>query len=169
MASGRSGQGVDYQGDPVIDPTANVLGIVQAEARRQDDLRLAESRRVDEQAVLRAEHERDLRLAETARLNAIRTVDVNAAAILAAQSAAQAEALRAQVEATRVAAQLALAAALEPIQKDISDIRRDQYQQQGEKSAGAEQKTSVSDNRALWFGVLGVLGIAVVAISPHIH
>lgn len=42
---------------PVIDPTANVLGLVKAAIRRQDDLRAAETRRIDDLAAMRNRYE----------------------------------------------------------------------------------------------------------------
>ena len=72
------GLGVDYQGNPVVDPTKNVLDLVAAAIKRQDDLREAESRHVREIAGLRAEYTAELRKAETARIDAIRAVDVGA-------------------------------------------------------------------------------------------
>ncbi len=63
-----SGKGVDWQGAPVIDPTENVLALVDAESRyqnamrdaavkRQDDLRFAENKRLDDLADLRVRYE----------------------------------------------------------------------------------------------------------------
>lgn len=43
-----------------IDPTANVLALVQASVKRLDDLREAETRRVNEQLDLRARHAREM-------------------------------------------------------------------------------------------------------------
>src|SRR5688572_11724945 len=46
--SDKPGPGVDAQGQPVIDPTKNVLDLVEAAMRRQDDLRHAENRAIRE-------------------------------------------------------------------------------------------------------------------------
>jgi hypothetical protein len=92
-----SGLAVDWQGGPVIDPTANVISLVDASILRLDDLRDAEAlrvdmlrsatsahaeamrtleaRRVDEQAAIRAYYEDLLRTKEASRLDAIRQVD----------------------------------------------------------------------------------------------
>jgi hypothetical protein len=162
-AGGSQGPSVDRTGAPVIDPTQNVLDLVRAAIERQDDLREAESRHIRELAETRAEYDRQLRLQdradattraayeeklrekETARIDAIRAVDVGAvtraaevsaaqAATLATQQQASADALRGQVEAARIATADALAQALAPITKSIEDLRAAQYQQQGEKS-----------------------------------
>jgi hypothetical protein len=67
-AASGSGKGVDFQGGPVIDPTKNVLDLVDAEAKYQnsmreseakyqDGMRRAESRRIDDMAGLRVMYE----------------------------------------------------------------------------------------------------------------
>jgi hypothetical protein len=91
-AHGAVGVGVDYQGAPVIDPTANVIALSEAASQRQDDLREANNIRIDaelkrvdadikhlkEMAELRAQHYKELAELESSRLNAIRQVDVSA-------------------------------------------------------------------------------------------
>jgi hypothetical protein len=102
------GLGVDSSGDPAIDPTANVLQLVQAEGRRLDDLRMAEVRRsddlrqaetnrVNEQALLTATYEERLRQAEAKRIDAIRAVDVNAVAVASERATQQVNVLASQV------------------------------------------------------------------------
>lgn len=103
-------------------------------------------------ADLRAQHESEIRNKETQRLDAIRAVDVSAvaeaarvsanqASTLAAQVQASAEALRTQVATVANAQASALAAALEPIQKSIEDLRKTQYEQQGQRAAQVESKS----------------------------
>ena len=110
-ASGTPGGGVDAEGRAVVDPTANVLALVEAanrrqddlrvaEARRSDDLREAEARRLDEQATIRAGHEKELREAEAKRIDAIRAVDVNAVAVASERAAEQANVLATQLAAS---------------------------------------------------------------------
>jgi hypothetical protein len=90
LQSGVAGVGVDSEGNPVVDPTANVIALNEAANQRQDDLRElnntridAEIRRIDseiahvrEMATLRAEHGKELASLESSRVNAIRQVDV---------------------------------------------------------------------------------------------
>jgi hypothetical protein len=165
------GIGVDAFGGPVIDPTTNVLNLVDAAIRRQDDLREADNRRLTEIAELRAEYDEKLRRAETARIDAIRAVDVGAvnraaevsaqqAMTLAAQVATSAETLRAQVAAAATAAVTGLAAALEPIQKDIADLRKTQYEQAGQKAQVGETRQRGA-GVGLWIG-LAVAGAGFV-------
>jgi hypothetical protein len=165
------GPSVDAVGSPVIDPTSNVTALVKAGLQRQDDLRQLESEHIHEiskvraayeqqlregdanLATLRSEFEEKLRTAESARIDAIRAVDVAAVAQAAAVSATQAMALQTQVnvsaetlrnQVATVAAQqaTALAAALQPINKDIGDLRQAQYQQQGQATQKTEGKDS---------------------------
>lgn len=166
------------------DPTRNVIDLIETVVRRQDDLRDSEARHTREVIQIRAEYEDRLRAAETARIDAIRAVDVGAvqqaatvaatqATTLAAQVATSAETLRTQVAAAASAATIALAAALEPVQKDIADLRRAQYEAQGQKTQVVETqaKSSIS---GLWVGVIitvvallvtTILGIAGVVIT----
>ena len=178
------GPGVDVEGNPVIDPTANVRELVDAAIQRQDDLREAESRHVREHcAVMHSEHARELRYKETERINAIRAVDVEAvqraaevqaaqAQTLAATVTTSAEALRVQVESAAVAARVALAAALEPIIKDIADLRRAQYEAQG-KSINVVETQAKGASTGLWVGVaiaavVGVIGLLALAVAFYI-
>ena len=157
------------------DPSGNVLDLVEASNKRQDDLRAAESRHVREVADLRAGHAAELRQAETLRINAIRAVDVGAvqraaevgdgkATALAAQVAAAADAMRTQVAAAATAATGALAAALEPIQNDIQDLRRAQYEAQGVKAQAVEGRQVLSDRSAQ---LLSAAAVAVAVLATH--
>lgn len=166
--------GVDKYGNPVIDPTKNVLDLVNSAIQRQDDLREAAEHHVSEIANLRANYDQRLREAETARIDAIRAVDVGAvnraaevsaqqAMTLAAQVATSAETLRTQVTAAATAATVALAAALEPIQKDIADLRRAQYEAQGVKSNVGDTATRQYQSIGTWVAV-GLLTIAIISL-----
>jgi hypothetical protein len=153
-----------------------VLQLVEAAIQRQDDLRTAEATlrgaemlHIKEMAATNEKHAAELRVAESARIDAIRAVDVGAAAILANQVSASAEALRGQVEAARQQTAAALDAALQPIKNDISDLRRIQYEQQGSATAKVEQRSSTTDVRAVVLGVLVALAGIAAVVSPHIH
>lgn len=168
--SSAPGPGVDAKGRAVIDPTANVIAILEAAVTRQDDLRIAESKHRDEMAKLRAIYDDKLRDAEAKRIDAIRAVDVGnvsraaevssaQAATLAAQVTISAETLRTQVAAAAAAQSIALAAALEPIRKDIADLRQVQYQTQGQRT----QVTEGRDNTRFYIGLLGA-GLTALTI-----
>jgi hypothetical protein len=136
------------------DPTENVkdLGndikeIVAASMRRQDDLREAESRHVRELMDRDRDHARDMRLGETSRIDAIRQVDVGNVQRAAEVQAAQQQALAAQVVATADAFRISIAAALEPIQKDIRDLRDAQSRGLGVKEQVVESRDVRGESR----------------------
>ena len=115
---GQAGIGVDSKGGAVIDPTTNVLALVESAIKRQDDLRVsnekyleAEARHLKDMAVLRADYDRLLRENERARQEKVREVDVLGARTeadraqaaikaLAETSSTTAETLRKTVETT---------------------------------------------------------------------
>ena len=170
-----NGPAVDIGGNPVRDPSPNVLDLVdaamqrqddlrEAEFRRQDDLRVAEARHLREIAGLRAEYQAELREAETQRIDAIRGVDVQAVQRAAEVQATQASALAAQVVATADAFRVSLAAALEPLQKDIAELRKSQYELAGQRAQVGESRLNVgavlggvSVFLVLVFGIVSVL------------
>lgn len=166
------------------DPTKNVMDLVQAANRRQDDLREMQADGLRREMALRAAFDEKLRLAESARIDAIRLVDTQqvqrAAEVQAAQAlalanqvATSAEMLRTQVAVAAVSSDGKLAAALEPIQKDIADLRRVQYETAGGKTQVVEARSSGDQTRLNIGALLGaasvflvfVFGIASVAIA----
>jgi hypothetical protein len=164
-----------YGPPPANEPTKNVIDLVAAAIQRQDDLRDLESRHLRELADLRAHYDQRLREAETARIDAIRAVDVGAvnraaevsatqAQTLATQVAVSAETLRTQVAAAATAASTALSAALEPIQKDIADLRRAQYEAQGQKTQVVETRDVNSATRLNVNAVMAVISVLLAAL-----
>lgn len=118
--SGSSmGPSIDRTGAPVIDPTKNVLDLVEASVRRiediiklqatatntlielsmkrQDDLRVSDAENIKNILDIRTHYEELLRNKEADRLNAIRVVDVNAVTEASRVAAAQALTLATQV------------------------------------------------------------------------
>ncbi|GAC1373673.1 MAG: hypothetical protein NVSMB4_00450 [Acidimicrobiales bacterium] len=166
---GSQGPATDSRNVPVIDPTRNVMDLVTAAGKRQDDLRELTASHMHEMAVMRASYEEKLRVQEASRIDSIREVDANAvaraaevgatqASILAAQVATSAETLRGQVAAAAIAAAGALSTALEPIQRSIDDLRRAQYEQQGQKVASTENRGT--NQWALAFAISVILTLA---------
>jgi hypothetical protein len=156
---GAPGVGVDAAGNPVRDPTANVLDLVDAAVKRLDDLREQDRQHGLEKADLRHMYEKELREAESARIDAIRAVDVAAVQRASDVAGVTAETLRANVAATAAAAATALATALEPILKSIADLQRAQYETQGGKAQTSETRL----NYGTVIGGVGVL-LAIMAI-----
>lgn len=150
---GVPGIPIDFIGGPTVDPTKNVLDLVQAAVARLDDLRDAESRRLDERAAaershireimkLTAEYEDKLASAEAKRIDAIRAVDVGAVAVaaeratqqatvLAAQVATSAETLRTLVQTSATALATQQTAIMEPITTRIAALERTSYEGAG--------------------------------------
>lgn len=169
----------------VPDPTPNVLNVMDDAITRQDDLREAERRfnvaeifhlreslkHVHETANLRAENTREVRAAEAGRIDANRATDIAAVAAANAVSVQQANTLAAQVSTSADAQRSSLANALEPIQKDISEIRKTQYEAAGGKLQQTEAKISIGQIVAiislvafLTFGMISSLGVLLGAV-----
>lgn len=152
-----TGVGVDATGGPVVDPTKNVLDLVEAANRRQDDLRRAEAGHLRELMQRDREHEAELRRAEKDRLDAIRAVDVNAVQRAAEVANQQATTLAAGQAAQADAVRVTLAAALEPIQKDIAELRKSQYELAGQRAQVGESRLNVG-------ALLGGLSVLLVLV-----
>lgn len=140
---------------PEVDPTKNVLDLVQAAVRRIDDLRLAENKRLEDLATserehvrellaLRASHSRELTVAEANRIDAIRAVDVNAvtvaseranqsAQVLAANVATSAETLRTLVSTSAMTLAQQLTQTITPITDRIALLEKAQYEGAGKE------------------------------------
>lgn len=162
MTGGQApGPGVDAQGFPVVDPTANVLALVHAANERQDDLRKAESRHVRELLDRDAKHAAEIREKEAARLDAIRLVDVNAVQRAAETQATIAETLRTQVASTATASAAALAAALDPIVKSVAELQRVQFELAGARESTRE---GAGDRRASTGTVVAVVGVSLTLL-----
>lgn len=157
------GPGVDAQGNQVVDPTKNVLDLVSAAIKRQDDLREVEGRHIREILDIRQELGKQLRDAETARLNAIREVDVAQVQRAAEVQAAQQTAIATTVATTAEAMRVSLAASLEPIQSAIQDLRRVQYESVGQKTQVVETQAKGA-NAGLWIGLAVAGGGFLVAL-----
>lgn len=182
MAKNDPGPGVDAQGQPVVDPTENVKALTEAAVQRLDDLREAEARfneaeirHVNELAALRSTYEEQLRIKESERIDAIRAVDIGAVQRAQEVAAAQADAIRNQLAVTANAAQTGLDAALEPMRKDIADLRRAQYEQAGQKAQVVETRQATGASSALIFGAIAagstIIGLlitlaVIIASSP---
>ncbi len=169
------GPAVDAAGRPVVDPTDNVRHEMAAAMERQDDLREMEAKHIRELNTMRDNHNHAMRESESSRLDAIRSVDINAvqraaevsatqAATLAAQVTASADALRIAVEQAAVQARTSLSLALEPIQKDIADLRRVQYEAAGQKTQVVETQAR-GGSVSVWIGVAVALFTVLMTLG----
>lgn len=155
---GQRGKGVDAEGGPVVDPTQNVLDLVEAANLRQDDLRRVEFASLRRELAIRAEYDEKLRLAETQRIDAIRSVDVDAvrranevaelrAATLQGQVAAAAEAMRTTAASIQQSNVEGLAAAIKPLTDAVALIQQQQNIQAGQKVQVAETRDTRGEAR----------------------
>jgi hypothetical protein len=109
--SGRAGVPVDTFGGPTVDPTVNVLNLVEAAIQRQDDLRAASERYTKELSDLREKYQEKLAdaeskrvdanaLAESRRIDALLAAGNNAVQLAAIEGKSTAAALAERVEAS---------------------------------------------------------------------
>jgi len=134
--------------EKIIDPTANVILLVEAAVKRLDDLRAAEMVRVDERLKIHTDYTHQLAEAEAKRIDAIRSVDVNAvsvaseratqqAAVLANQVAASADALRALVATTATTMAEQSRQLSSQLTDRLTQLERAQYEGKGRSGLSA--------------------------------
>ena len=171
-------------GRPIVDPSRNVLDLVDAAVQRQDDLREMQathigeitalnSKHTDEILALRADSMEKLRLAETDRLNAIRQVDRDNVTRAAEVQAIAATTLANQVANSADAVRLNLDAKTAPILEAIAALQRAQYETAGGKAQTVDDRSD-SGNKALWISLavaafIGfntlLLGVAAIVVT----
>ena len=147
--SGSSeGPAIDRTGAPVVDPSRNVLDLVDAAIRRQDDMAelrtgmsVAEAEHLREIMRLRADHNAMMIERETTRIDAIRATD--------------ADAVKTATKALNVL--------LDSMRGDIADLRRAQYQAQGERTQSSDARATSTAVIGWIFGALGAT-IAIVSL-----
>lgn len=157
----------------VVDPTANVLSLVEAAVKRLDDLRAAETRRIDEQARLVAHYTRLLTEAEAKRIDAIRSVDAAAvgvaserataqAAVLANQVVASAETLRSLVATTAATVATQLQNLSTQLTDRVSLLEKAQYETKGAKGISVPLLATIA-------GIVGAILSFIVqrALTGH--
>lgn len=186
-----AGPAVDARGLAAPDPTANVIALTTAGFQRQDDLRAAHTRSLRRELRLHVRYQEKLARAESARIDAIRAVDVAAVATaavaaqqradtLATQVLALADTLRNTVATTAAAGELNFRTALQPMQADIRALRDAQSTFVGRTSADvsdtAEQTTRQGARRDNWqlataiAGVLAILLVGMIGfLAAHYH
>lgn len=193
-STSNPGLAVDAGGNPVIDPTKNVLDLVTASERRMDDLAVAAEKLSSvkhdhsrELIRLNADYSKELREAETKRLDAIRAVDVAAASVIANQVSTSAEALRSLVATTATTLAAQTTSSFTQLSDRIAQLERTSYEGSG-KAAVADpalarmleaiealrsnmakdegKGTATSQSTSMIFAVIGAVGlIATIAIS----
>jgi hypothetical protein len=144
---GSPGIAVDASGGAVIDPTANVLDLVDAAVKRQDDLRGASERYVEarlqhleDMASLRAEHAKEIRDLDTKRLDATRAVDISAGATEAKRSLDAIQTLATQTLNTASTIATSNAEIVTAMTARIAALEKSSYEGAG-KDAGPSAQT----------------------------
>ena len=165
------------------DPTQNVIALVVSGLLRQDDLRAAESRRVDqameserrhsqELATMRGEFYAQLAVAEAKRIDAIRAVDVAAVAVANDRATAQATVLANQVETSAETLRALVAATATSTAQQFSTLTTQLTERlsalekvQNERSGGS------GGMRDMWGWIVSAI-VAIVAVGvfivPHL-
>ena len=166
------GPGVDSTGQTVVDPTKNVLDLVRAESRRQDDLRSLEFKAIRNEIKISLNAlRRELRdfkdylekigIAESKRIDAIRAVDIGNVATARVEAETRASTLAGQVSTVKDAQMAALKTETDPLRKDIGDLRQSQWTLAGGREQIVETRDK-NNNWAIWVGVgVAILGIVV--------
>jgi hypothetical protein len=135
---------------------------------RLDELREAETRRVNELICLRDKFQDKLDVAEAKRIDAIRAVDVNAvtvanekataqAAVLANQVTASADTLRKLVESTAIAAAEQLKQLTQQLTDRLTSLEQSQYKGEGKDRQSLDMRTVLFAVISAIIGVGGVI------------
>jgi len=175
MAAKRPSSGLpaDAQGNPAIDPTANVIALVDLNVKRLDDLRELDSTWTERMAATRAAHQAELAVKESARIDANRTTDLAAVQSAAAVTAASAQALaktvvdtaeaaRASQLATAVTVGETLTRTVEPLIRQIAELQRVQYEQAGLRAGVTETRVG---SQVTFGQIVGVVAIVLTFLS----
>ena len=178
------------------DPTANVQNVLREAVNRIDDLRKAETQRVNEQMKLRDYFNRLLEVAEAKRIDAIRAVDVAAvavanerataqAAVLANQVTTSAETLRTLVATTAIAQANQLAQLTTQLTDRLASLEKAQYEGVGKgrvvdpmmnellqevktlRESNATIKGTGGGMRDMWGWVIGSIA-TLIAIASYL-
>ena len=157
------GLGVNYRDKPVVDPTENVIALVESNAKAAAALRDADNRYYDEvmknlkeMSNLRAQHQRELDGAESARLDSIRQVDredVNKTAIsaqnaittLATTTNTMAETLRNQVATVAGVAESRQASFAADVNKRLSALELSSSEGKGKQTVSDPQMEKLTE------------------------
>jgi hypothetical protein len=168
-------KGISSEGGRFVDPSVNVRELVGLEMRRQDDLREAESRRINETLMLITAYEEKLRGAEAKRIDAIRAVDTSAgtlaneratqqATVLANQVVQSADTLRGVVATTAAASDIRLQQIIGPLTERLSSVEKSINEGAGKSTMSDPLlATLATDMRAILAGNAGRQGASGVS------
>ncbi len=138
------------------DPTSNVLDLVAAEGRRQDDLRIAEGRRQDDLAEIREKHGRELDLQRERAANAARSEEASRINQLLAASTSNV-ALALEKQSAQALAQ----------DRRIAVLEQNQYQSGGRDLQRGQERQINQWTVGLIVGVAVVAAEVALRLSGH--
>jgi hypothetical protein len=161
----------NHGGKPSIDPTANVLALVESAIKRIDDVQRSELKRIEEQISMHTVYTQQLAQAEAKRIDAIRAVDVGAVAIANERAAAQAtvlanqvvvsaETLRSLVATTATTMATQLQASQSQLMERISLLERSQYENKGRSGISAPLLMMIA-------GIIGGFLVFIADLSKY--
>lgn len=182
--------------ESAIDPTANVLALVTAEARRQDDLRIAEARytrleakRLDDLARMRhncdqeladtrLQAQRDATLAESRRIDAINAAQKVEVALTAERASATAATLAQTLVTTAETLRTSQAASVEAITQQIrrlqetleakiAPLERERYLTGGRSEQEREFRTIQREDKASQYTLYG-LALSILGAIAYV-
>src|ERR1035437_2351944 len=154
------------------DPSANVLLLVGNATKYLEDLHKESARSTDEKLRLHFEYTKQIADAESARINALRAVDVDAVAtaneravkqaeVLANQMAANAETLRASVAKTAETIATQLQQITTQQNERIAALEKANYESVGKAIASPDLQKMVTDLVNTKYEAKGRAGISV--------
>lgn len=176
MSQQKPGIGVDSSGGPAVDPTKNVLDLVEAAIRRQDDLRTTAEKlsrvqfetaeklndlrykqtqdlaaalatKLADEAKLHASYAERLAIAEAKRIDAIRAVDVNAVVVANQRTSEQATALQTQTTASAEVLRNQVARSAEDLRALVATTAATALQNQQQQFTGISTQISSLSTR----------------------
>jgi hypothetical protein len=137
----NAGLGVDAMGGPVIDPTENVLSLVDVQATHAKELRSADERRYTDLRTADQRYQNDIRRAENQRLNDLAKLKANydkqIADMLSVQVKTTSDLISTQLDKVTTALGAQITTLTATLNDRIAQLERFRYEMGG--------KTSVSD------------------------
>jgi hypothetical protein len=150
-----AGIGVDAQGGPVIDPTENVLALVDAEAKFQNGMRQAESRYQDAMRVAEARRVDDM---EAQRVR----FETQMSTVLNTQVKTTSDLISAQLEKTTTNLGSLITTATTALTERISQLEQFRYAAGGMALQRGEARQTVG---VFWGGAGVVSGIIIAIVT----
>lgn len=151
-------------GTPPIDPTANVLKLVEEAVRRLDDLARLQAESMRREMDLRSTHQRELAAAEKERLDAIRAIDAQSINLASNAVSSVQQAMDAKINLVAERSQQQLQGTTTLLQERLLSIERNQYLGAGAKEQQHEGRAQNQWAVGIGLGVLGA-GAAIAGVA----